>query len=78
MKTTGDGVHAVVAEHVGHKTRRPKNFRKRHVANAETTGIGPERGHHGAFAVAGKAAPFHRAAARWHAGLGMQMAGDFA
>src|SRR5207248_11410634 len=73
----GDGVHAVVAEHVGHKARRSEYPCKRHVANAETTGIGAERRHHGALAVASKTAPFHRAAARWHAGLGMQMAGDF-
>ena len=53
-------------------------FAKRRIADAQAAGIGAERRHHGALAVAGKAAPLHRAAARRHARLGMQMAGDFA
>ena len=68
----------VVAEHMRHEARRPEYFRERRVADAQAAGIGAERRHHRALAVAGKTAPLHRAAARRHPRLGMQMAGDFA
>ena len=55
----------------------PKDFRESHIADAQAAGIGAERRHHRALAVAGKASPLHRAAARGDARLGMQMAGDF-
>ena len=41
----------------------PEYFRERRVADAEAAGIGAERRHHRALAVAGKTAPLHRAAA---------------
>ena len=53
-------------------------FRKRRVANAQAAGIGAERRHHGALAVAGKTAPLHRTPAGRDARLRMQMSGDFA
>ena len=56
----------------------PEDFRERRIADAQAAGIGAERRHHGALAVAGKTAPLHRAAAGRDARLGMQMAGDFA
>src|SRR5881227_724415 len=58
----GDGVHAVVAEHMGHEARLEYLCEGR-VADAEAAGIGAECRHHRALAIAGKAAPFHRAAA---------------
>src|SRR5258708_10487257 len=60
-----------------HKTWRLENLCERRVANAEASGIGAEGRHHSALAIAGKTAPLHRAAARAHPGLGMQMSGDF-
>src|ERR1700691_4466615 len=69
----GDGVQAVVAKHVRDEAGALENFREGCVANAEAAGIGAERGHYRALAVAGKAAPLHRTAARRHARLGMQM-----
>ena len=47
-----------------HQARRAKDFREGRVADTETAGIGAEGRHHRALAVAGKAPPFDRAAAR--------------
>ena len=66
-----------IAEHVGHETQRLEDFCKRRVADGEAPGVGAEGRHHRAFAVAGKTAALHRAAARRHPRLGVQMAGDF-
>ena len=56
----------------------PEYFCERRVADAQAAGIGAERRHHRALAVAGKTAPLHRTAAGRDPRLGMQMAGDFA
>ena len=56
----------------------PEYFRERGVANAEAAGIGAERRHHRALAVAGETSPLHRTAAAADPRLGMQMAGDLA
>src|SRR5712675_2099430 len=74
----GDGVQPDIAEHMRHEARRLEYFRERRIADAETTGIGAERRHHGALAVAGEASPLHRTPARRHPRFGMQMSGDFA
>src|SRR3954447_3507164 len=74
----GDGVQAIVTEHVRHKGGFPENFCKLSITDAEAAGIGPEGRHHRALAVAGKTAPLHPAAAGGDARLRMQMAGDFA
>jgi hypothetical protein len=71
-------VQPVVAEHMGREPQRRKYLRKRRIADAEAPGVGAERRHHHALAVRGEAAPLHRAAARRHPGLGMQMTGDLA
>ena len=41
-----------------------KDFCERRIADAQAAGIGAERRHHRALAVAGKTSPLHRAAAR--------------
>src|SRR6476620_1972556 len=73
----GDRVQPGVAQHVRHEAERGKYFRKRRIANAQAPGIGAERRHDGALAIAGKTPPLHRASARGHARLRMQMTGDF-
>src|SRR5882757_11547637 len=73
----GDGVQAVIAEHMRHQARGLEYLCKRRIANAQAPGIGAERGHHRALAVAGKTAPLHRTSACRHPRLGMQMTGDF-
>src|ERR1700731_3094282 len=73
----GDGVQPDIAEHMRHEFEPLEYLFKRRVADAQAAGIGAERRHHGALAVAGKTAPLHRSAARRHPRLGMQMAGDF-
>src|SRR6185437_11999992 len=70
----GDGVQAAVAEHMRHEAKRAEYSRECDVADAQAPGIGAERRHHRALAVAGKAASFHRAAAGGDARLGVQMA----
>src|SRR6478672_7933397 len=71
-----DRMYPVVTEHMRHKAGRTKNFREGHIANAQAAGIGAERGHHGALAIARKTPPLHRASPCGDAGLRMQMAGD--
>ena len=56
----GDGVQPEIAEHMRHQARGPENCCERRVADAEAAGVGAERRHHRALAVAGKAAPLHR------------------
>jgi hypothetical protein len=67
-----------IAEHMRHQARGLEDFFKGRVADAWAPGIGAERRHHGALAVAGKTAPLHRTAAGRHPRRGMQMTGDFA
>src|SRR5262245_731878 len=73
-----NGVDPAVAEQMGHKAIRRKDFCEGGVADAEAASVSAEGGHHGADPVTGEAAALHRTAARGDARLGMQMAGDLA
>src|SRR5258705_12993566 len=74
----GNRVQPGVAEHMRHEAERLEYFRERRVANAQTSGIGTERRHHRALAIARKTPPLHRTSASGDARLRMQMTGDFA
>src|SRR5580692_11243647 len=65
-------VQPAIAEHMYHEAKRAEDFGKGLVANAQATGIGAERRHHRALAVAGKASSLHRTSTRRHPRLGMQ------
>src|SRR5947209_1486984 len=73
-----DRVHAIVAEHMRHEPWRLKYFPERGVANVQAPGIGPERRHHRARAIADETAPLQRAAPGGNARLWMEMTGNFA
>src|SRR3954468_4623699 len=71
-------MHPVVAEHMRHETQGLEDLGEGVVANAQAAGIGAERRHYRALAIAGKASPLHGTSARGDARLRMQMSGDFA
>jgi hypothetical protein len=55
----GDGVQAAIAEHMGHEARSLEYFSERRIADIQATGVGAERRHNGALAVAGETTPLH-------------------
>src|SRR3954447_16655908 len=73
----GNRVQPIVAEHMRHEAWRAEDFGERRIADAEAAGVGAERRHHRALAIAGEASPLHRTAAGGDARLGMQMTCNF-
>ena len=74
----GDGIEPPLAQHMRGERQRAEQRHDGAVAHIEAAGIGAECRHDETPAVAGEAAPAHRAAALRDARQRMQMAGDLA